>query len=615
MTLTRGDKMKKNGLFFGFILIACSLLQAKEFGLDKARYSYQINQDGSINVTCDLSYWFSGSFTAAWVTIPQKELRVLNPRVSELQGNAEINYRFQRETPEATPQTFDFIQAGGEYRLTWFFRAADTRKTFRLQYQLTEMIKVYEDVAEFYLKVWGGDWPVQLPALWVEVALPAPISKKSDVAYWLHPRIDGQIGIDKDFRKIIAYAGNIRPRQWVEVRIVFPRGYFPELDPSKVRLLSGSGREKILSQEKAWQEREAKHFQLGQKLSAASLPAAIGLLFLGLLSAFQVYFRYGREPKVLFENEYEREVPPEVSPAEADMILSQEKTVSSRGLVASTLELARKGFLKIEEVEREGFLGKKIKDFRLMVTESIGKEDLNSELKLFHNKWKQLAGKRGFLLSELKKKNLTSFKDAFDQTVRRSVYGKNRWIIDRGEKVLTILTVTWAGGMVVTILLLFLSHFLPDFVPTLLLPLAFFFNLLISLFFRKPVRQYSPAGKLLALRLHALRKFLKDFSLLSEHPPASLEIWQQYLVFGAVLGVTKEVLKAMKELKVPVESFLWFSPAISARIGDLGAAFDSFNSSLASFAQAFSSAVASSTASSSSSGGGGGAGGGGGGAR
>ncbi|MGQ9471415.1 MAG: DUF2207 family protein [Candidatus Aminicenantales bacterium] len=607
--------MKKIFILCVLTLIVLATVQAKEYGLDKVRLYYQISHDGSINVTCDLSYWFSGSFTAAWITIPRRELTVLNPGVSELEGEREINYRFQKETPEATPQTFDFTHDGQEYRITWFFRANNTRKTFRLRYQLSETIKVYDDVAEFYLKVWGADWPVQVPALWVEVAMPAAIAARGDVAYWMHPRIEGQIGIDKDFKKIIAYAGNIRPRQWVEVRIVFPRGYLSALNPSKVISLAGSGREKILSQERSWQEKEVKRILLSKKLSVLSLPAAASLLFLGILFALRIYLRYGREPKVLYENEYEREVPSEVSPAQADMILSQGKTVSSRGIIASTLELARRGFIKIEEVEREGFLGSKKKDFKVVVIERPEKEGLSPELKLFLDQWRQSAGKKGFLISELKKKDLSSFKSSFDRTVLRRVYGKNGWIVRQGEKVLTWWTVAWGATMVTAIFLLILLRFLPDHIQILWLPLALFLNVTISLLFRKAVRQYTPAGKLLALRLAGLKKFLKDFSLISEHPPTSLAIWESYLVFGAVLGVTKEVLKAMKELRVPIESLSWFSPSISAGMGDLGSAFESFNSSLTSFSQAFASAVASSTASSSSSGGGGGAGGGGGGAR
>ncbi len=610
-----GNFLKRVTLITGLLLTVINFVQAKEYGLEKAQVYYQIKNDGSIAVTWDLTYWFSGSFSTAWVTIPQHQFKLINPAVSEVREGAEIPYRFQQETPDLTPDTFDFTQDGREYRIAWFYRAANTNKTFRLRYEIWEGLKVYDDVAEFYFKVWGGDWAVSLPALWVEVTLPAPIEVKEDVAYWLHPKVEGRIGISKDFRKIIAYAGDIPARQWVEVRVVFPRAYLSNPDPAKVISIAGLGKEKVLREEQSWEEREARKQRLLKILAAASWPVAATLFLIGLIIPIRTYLRYGREPKIQYERDYEQEVPEEVSPAQADMIISQGKTVSPKGVVASTLELARQGFIKIEEVEREGFLGKKIKDYKIILTGKSKEESLPSELGLFLTQWEKLAGKTGVLISELKKKNLADFKLKFDKSVRSAVYGKKGWINSQGEKVLTLWTIAWIILTILSLIVLLGTGLLPTITTPVLLPGVLFFNTLLSLIFRKPVRQYTAEGKLLTLRLGALRKFLKDFSLLSEHAPASLIIWEKYLVFGTVLGVAKEVLRAMKELKIPLESISWFSLGVTGRISDFNAAFDSFNASLSSFSQAFSSAVASSTSSGSSAGGGRGAGGGGGGAR
>lgn len=78
-----------------------------------------------------------------------------------------------------------------------------------------------------------------------------------------------------------------------------------------------------------------------------------------------------------------------------------------------------------------------------------------------------------------------------------------------------------------------------------------------------------------------------------------------------VLGVAKEVIKAMQALNIPIQDISWYT--LSGDISDMGFsdAFESFSNSLSSFSDAFSSSVASSTSSDSSGGGGGGDGGGG----
>lgn len=540
---------------------------------------------------------------------------MINPSISEIKDDQEIPYSFRRETPEMLPSTFDFTHDGQAYRLAWFYRAKDTRKSFRLRYEIHKGLKVYDKVAEFYFKVWGSDWGVRLPALWVEVTLPIQIISKEEVNYWFHPKIKGQIGLAKDFSKIISYAGNIRARQGVEVRIIFPRSYLQQLDPDKVILKSGSGKEIIWQEEKSWSIKEAKRQRIYQILSSISKPLAAIIFIFGLFIPLRIYFRYGREPHVHYELEYEREVPEGISPAQADMVLSQQKIVSTRAILASTLELARQGFLKIEEVEREGFLGKRIKDFKITLTGKAESKELKDELNFLFQWWKKLAGPSGILISELKRKNLSNFKSQFDKKVKKAVYEKRKWICSQGERILTIWTLTWFFSLIAIFLGLFFSGLLPHQPVTLVLPAALLLNFLVSLFSHKAVRQYSSEGKLIALRLMALKRFLKDFSLITEHPPASFIIWQKYLIFGVVLGVAKEVLRAMKELKIPADSISWFSPLLLSTTTNFDNAFESFNSSLHSFSQAFSSTVAPSTSTGSSGGGGGGAGGGGGGAR
>ena len=48
------------------------------------------------------------------------------------------------------------------------------------------------------------------------------------------------------------------------------------------------------------------------------------------------------------------------------------------------------------------------------------------------------------------------------------------------------------------------------------------------------------------------KKFLKDNSLIKEHPPESIVIWNKYLVYGTALGVADEVYESMKLYKPDV---------------------------------------------------------------
>ena len=58
--------------------------------------------------------------------------------------------------------------------------------------------------------------------------------------------------------------------------------------------------------------------------------------------------------------------------------------------------------------------------------------------------------------------------------------------------------------------------------------------------------RYTVKGKLFAEKWSKFKEFLQDYSLIKEHPPESIAIWNEYLVYATALGVADEVYKAMK---------------------------------------------------------------------
>ncbi|MCD6545998.1 MAG: DUF2207 domain-containing protein, partial [Thermotogae bacterium] len=64
--------------------------------------------------------------------------------------------------------------------------------------------------------------------------------------------------------------------------------------------------------------------------------------------------------------------------------------------------------------------------------------------------------------------------------------------------------------------------------------------------------KWSKIGREYYLKWKNFEKFLTDFSLLSEHPPESLIIWEDYLVYATALGIADKVEKNLQKL-IPKE--------------------------------------------------------------
>lgn len=580
-----------------------SVAYAKDYSLKEAKIYYFIQDNGEMDVTNDITYKFNGSFSEAWLTIPIGDYEIKDVSVTEIKDGKEI------------PLKFEFTKDKKEYKITWNYKANNDIKTFRIKYKISKGLKVYEDVVEFYWKVWGSAWDKSLPALWVEVNLPSQIVNVQDINYWLHPKIEGKIGVKNDQSGIIAYAGNIPSKHWVEVRLVFPKSYIKNFNPNNVILISENGRDKILAEEEAWQKSEEQKEILSKNLEKAYL--ILFLVFLGLAVSIstKIKQKYGKEPEVLYEGIYEREVPIDCPPAWVEMLVYKFETVGSDSIIASTLELARRGYLKIKEEAKKGLFGSS-PEYKIVLTDKEVDESLSEDLKALLFEYKTYGDE--FYLSDIDKKKFSEFKEKFEQIVKKKVYDETKWITIEKYKEVNKYVYLWLIIALYSFLNIIVIATLPFNGLLVILNVLFIIisvsGLIHASIYRFGIKKYSYEGKLLTLKWNAFKKFLKDFSLISQYPPASLVIWEKYLVYGTALGVAKEVLKAMKELNVPVQEIDWYVPALAGTM-NIKNFTESFNASLMAFSQSFSQNVMPSSSSGSSIGGGGGFGGSGGGAR
>jgi len=105
-------------------------------------------------------------------------------------------------------------------------------------------------------------------------------------------------------------------------------------------------------------------------------------------------------------------------------------------------------------------------------------------------------------------------------------------------------------------------------------------------FNRRAWKRRTHAGEEEAERWEAFRRYLSDFPRLQEAPPATLELWERYLVYGITFGIAERVLQGaqlhMPEALHEASAIYWISPqgdlgsgASSLSIGDLASGFGS----------------------------------------
>lgn len=523
---------------------------AKSFHIAEADVTIEVEENGTLLVTERLTYDFDGSFEGAYRDIPLRgDVDFEFVSIGDEQGSYDSGgcAWIGCSSPAGT---FGISRMSGLARVIWHHVSTDETRTFELVYRMTQVVTVYDDVADLLFKVWGEEWAVRADVVTAEVILPTGASE-GEVLVYGHPYgVDGETSLGQDGVSPNLEAHGVSPNTFVEIRVVFP----PNLLTSSegVTVVAGAGQDIILGEEETFAA-EASEAQVAARNGLIGGALVFVLLVGG--GGGLVYFRYGREPRTGYDREYEQFPPSELTPAEVGALVSQ-GGVTAKQVTATMFDLIRRGVISAEpaEVTRTtwgGLRKEQITDLVLGLTGTeTGLRDFEqSVLTLLR---RALDGgtlplhELNEAIKEDRQANAKTFK-VFGERVVDAI--KRAKLLDDSGKTFSLIV----AGVAVALMIggiWWLTSALADrpggealiglFIAGLT---AGVFGLFIFLSFRKVHSKRTKKGALEAERWIAFRNYLSDFSRLEEAPSISLGLWDQFLVYGISLGVAEEVLE------------------------------------------------------------------------
>ena len=552
-------RLLRLGMIAGLIALPVLPASAKSFHLSAADVRVEIELDGALLVTEDITFDFSGSFSGAYRDIPLKpgetfqlvsvsdELVTYGPGGCVVLGCSSPAGSYGLETQP------------GLARVVWHHSSEDEERTFRLVYRLRGVITVYDDVADLELQVWGDQWAVGVDRVDAEVIVP-PGASPGEIRVYGHPYgVDGTTTLGDDEVSPALHASNVPPYQFVEIRVLFPPDLLVTHDAALV--IPGPGIEVIDSEEASWAD-EANQ----AREAARSGLLTGGAIFLALVGGVGglVYLGYGREPRVDFDQEYEHQPPSQLSPAEVGALLSQ-GAVTEKQFTATLFDLIRKGVISAEpsQVQRVTWAGMRTEEITDLVLSLTDKStDLTSYEQSVLTVMRRALLDGPMPLHELNEavrddrtanaETYQSFRDQVLQALRG-----DGLLDDSGH------TVSWLVriGVIVAVgvgIYLLQGSVVPRPGRAAFLTLAIAgavagaIVLFVLLSFRRVRTRRTEKGAGEAARWAAFRRYLKDFSRLEEAPSISLALWDSFLVYGITFGVAEQVLEQAR-LHAPQE--------------------------------------------------------------
>ncbi len=596
-------------LFLG--LFAAPVVGQRSFHFPRLEIEATVKPDGSLHVLEHRTADFRGTYRGLYQWIPvDSPVEITDIQVWE----GGTPYTLNPGEDIGPPGTFFLRDEGHQVYIDWSFEATNQVRTFTLEYRVLNAVQIHRDVAELYYQFVGDEWEVPVDDVVVQLQLPSG-AEQEELRAWGHGPLHGEVEII-DAETVRWHIAPLPARQMLEGRVTFP----PSLTPAGDHRTDREALPAILAEEQRWADeanRERMRFQADRYLG-------ILVALAGLIAVLLLWRTYGKEFRPSFDGDYYRELPAEYTPAELG-VLWRFGSPSAEDLSATLLDLARKGWIRMEEYAREYrhlLRRREETDVRLIRQESGDGTLARHEKDLLIFLFSEVSEDKNMVtiheISTFAKRHARRFARFWREWVADLTgRGDALEFFDRTTRRVQILEIVLGGLLFPVGFFLFVSQMFVTGIGALIAGLALVIGGAV-------LRRRSRQGLEDFTRWRAFRRFLQHFSQMDRQQVPALIIWEHYLVYAVTLGVAKEVLKQLEVVFPNLQEGnyrfggAWYVSTMGySSLGTMSTQLDSLN-------QSVTTAVKTATTPSSSGagggggfsgGGGGGFGGGGGGAR
>ncbi|MEE9216841.1 MAG: DUF2207 domain-containing protein [Anaerolineales bacterium] len=336
-------------LFVSGVLAAIGLLsigqpavaQTKSLFWDSWDTTLTILPNGDLHVLERQRINFTdGSFTFGFREIPLAQTGgITGVSVSEPGVGVYSQGGFSRQ-----PFTFDAARDGEDMSIRWYFPPTSNQiRTFDIAYTVKDAMRVYDSGDQLQWKAIATDRDFPIQDASVTVVLP----QGAQFQFIDSEGVAATSGRSADGSSVTFLANRpMSPSGSLEVRIEFTPGVIPNEKP-------------------AWQDEFDRESNYDEKVKpivdfGLGLLAAV-LIVGGPALVFLVWYMRGRDPLVGPVPEYISEPPDDLPPGVIGTLIDEKADM--RDVIATVVDLGRKGALRIEETNKKGWLGLGSSDF------------------------------------------------------------------------------------------------------------------------------------------------------------------------------------------------------------------------------------------------------------
>ncbi len=515
-------------------IAAVSADDDRSYSITQAFIDLTVENNGLLHVDEEYDYAFDGKFNGVYRDIPLKS----GESIDNIQVRAEGAYPVLEESDDDGYKHLK-IYLYSDKAHTQGIR--DCNVNVYISYDMKNVVTLFNDVGGLQYKLWGGEWDVGVDEIHATVKLPGDKGNE----YYLNPQ-DYNRTSDLKGDTITAETTSIPKGEMYELLVLMPISDFNNAPYAKH--VNQDGRDLIKK-------------NLEDSISSRNFWNTTYII-LGLLSVLSpigaviTYLKFGREPKVAYDGIYERELPTDDPPEMVNALVENKGDLGKpnmKGFEASIMNLIDRKVFKLFTAANAD-----IETNELILTFNHDKKDelspserivFNTLEHFAHDNALNLSRLNGSLTSEYEAKWFMNQIQSWENSVKSS-FDLSKYFNDTGSKLISAISI---GGIVFGIIIAILG-FITRLNNGIYALAGGIFLIIFSIILLRLdddiFGRWTESGRTYYLKWNNLKKFLKDNSLIEEHPPESIVVWKKYLIYGAALGVADKVYKSMK-LQVP----------------------------------------------------------------
>jgi len=329
------------------LLFAQTSLIAKDWSIDNLTLRALVQPDGTIEFRETRTYRFDGSYSRAEYEIRKQGF----DRLYDIQVWMDGAPMTESDSKDAG--TFRVRDGRTRVTIQWYYAAEDTSTVFEVRYKLAGAVVKGPEHSELFWSFIGTKWDRRTESSDIRIEF-ANSDGATSIPVWVEGGVDELVTAAGELGRVEVLTGVVPRRDGLRIRMVFPSSWIPDAPVTDASF----NLDTAVADELRKDELDAAD-AVQDAAIAEFLQGLLPLLLFGPILVFGYSFhRFGRRFTPALRIPETGHTPPSDLPPAVVSWMVMTRQIYPQALVATLLDLARRGYLSLTSAEEPQRFGK-----------------------------------------------------------------------------------------------------------------------------------------------------------------------------------------------------------------------------------------------------------------